>query len=179
MRHCFWLPDLEYYDDRYSEWKEYEDFLYSIFREDFIDTVPLFDNDRVNVKRYPFEFGKEEAFFHTTCQDYSHNGDRVPDFRRCERIRWIRAFIDYHTCDPINCEDCEGIKIWWEDYKGRDRVHLLSEEEKYLVVLEKRTGYYLLITAFYYDRDHSLRKALKRYKAWLESGQQVPGATEK
>ena len=81
-----WLPTQELYEN-YDSWKEYEDMLYSIFKHDFLDDYPCFENVRVNVKHYPIEYGKEEAFFHTTCKDYSGDGERVPDFRRCERIR--------------------------------------------------------------------------------------------
>ena len=64
-----WLPDYEYYED-YDSWQEYEDTLYSIFKSDFIDSRPQFDGKRVNIRRHPIKYGKEEAFFHVTCQDY-------------------------------------------------------------------------------------------------------------
>ena len=44
--------------------------------------------------------------------------------------------------------------------------HLLLEEERYMVVLEERKGYFLLITAFYLDYDHALQKQLKHYKQY-------------
>jgi hypothetical protein len=43
---------------------------------------------------------------------------------------------------------------------------LLLEEERYMVVLERREGYYLLITAFYFDYNHALRKQLKHYEQY-------------
>ena len=58
-----WLPDYEYYEG-YDSWQEYEDTLYSIFKADFIDSYPQFDGKRVNIRRHPIEYGKEEAFFH-------------------------------------------------------------------------------------------------------------------
>ena len=57
-----WLPTQELYEN-YDSWKEYEDMLYSIFKHDFLDDYPCFENVRVNVKHYPIEYGKEEAFF--------------------------------------------------------------------------------------------------------------------
>ena len=42
------------------------------------------------------------------------------------------------------------------------------EEEKYMVVLEKRDTYYLLITSFYFDYEHSLEKQLKHYEKYKE-----------
>ena len=130
---------------------------------DFLDDYPCFENVRVNVKHYPIEYGKEEAFFHTTCKDYSGDGERVPDFRRCERIRWIRAFIENYNCDSSLCPNCDGIKVWREPYKSKTRVHILLEEERYVVILEDRKKYFLLITAFYLDYDNALEKQLKHY----------------
>lgn len=172
MREGCWLPQIECCDDL-SKWEPYQDFIYSIFKKDFIDSYPLYENVRVNVKHYPVEYGKVEAFFHTTCKDYDGSGERSPDLRRCERIRWIRAFIE-NKCDPTKCEDCDGIKTWREPYKSRIRVHILLEEEKYMVVLEHRpkTGeheeFYLLITAFYLDYQHAMEKQLRHYRQFRD-----------
>ena len=157
-----WIPKLEPYDG-YDTWKDYEDLLYSIFKHDFIDSHPDFEGKRVAIRREPIEYGKEEAFFHVTCQDYSKEGDRVPDLRRCERIRWVRAFIENYNCDPSACPECEGVKVWSEPYKNNSRVHILLEEERYIVVIERRNTYCLLVTAFYFDQDHALKKKLKHY----------------
>lgn len=166
MNATCWLPALEFFDDYGNDWATYEAALYTIFKEDFLDSHPFYKKIRVSVKHYPIEYGKEEAFFHTTCKNYTGGGERVPDFRRCERIRWIRAFIENYNCDPTQCEDCEGVKVWNEPYKSKTRVHLLLEEERYMVVLEKREGYYLLITAFYLDYDNALNKQLKHYEQY-------------
>ena len=163
-----WLPCMEYYDD-YESWNAYENALYDIFKADFLDSHPLFENTRVSVKHYPIEFGKEEAFFHTTCKDYTGGGERVPDFRRCERIRWIRAFIENYDCDATLCDSCDGVKVWREPYKSKTRVHILLEEERYVVILEERPGYFLLITAFYLDYGNALRKQLKHYEQYKDN----------
>lgn len=162
-----WVPNLEYYDD-YNSWNEYEDALYAIFQHDFLDSYPQFENTRVNVRHYPIEYGKEDAFFHTTCKDYRGQGERDPDFRRCERIRWIRAFIENYNCDASLCEECDGVKVWREPFKSRTRVHILLEEERYVVILEEREKYFLLITAFYLDYDNALQKQLKHYEQYKQ-----------
>lgn len=159
-----WLPNLEYYD-YYDSWDEYQDTLYSIFKSDFIDSHPHFEGKQVNIRRHPIEYGKEEAFFHVTCQDYLKDGERVPDFRRCERIRWVRAFIENYKCDSTLCDECDGVKVWKMPYKSNYRVHMLLEEERYMVVVEPRENYCLLITAFYLEHDHTLRKKVKEYEA--------------
>lgn len=160
-----WLPEQEEYIG-YDSWSDYQDVLYDIFKNDFILQHPKFEGKQVNIRKHPIEYGKEEAFFHVTCQDYSKDGERVPDFRRCERIRWVKAFIEHYNCDASLCEACDGIKVWSEPYKSNSRVHILLEEEKYMVVLERRETYNLLITAFYFDHEHALEKKLKHYEKY-------------
>lgn len=163
MTKCPWLPPLEIYEPC-CEWIQYENKIYEIFSRDFIETYPIYNNKQIKIRHYPMEFGKEEAFFHVTCQVYS-NSNRDPDFRRCERIRWVRKFIENYTCCN-KCDLCGGIKIWEKPYKNTCRVHFLLEEEKYMVVLEERLNYYLLITAFYIERNHTLRKKIKEYQKY-------------
>ena len=168
MRAGCWVPPIEECNSL-GNWKQYQERIYSIFKQDFIDSVPLYESVNVNIKHYPIEYGKEEAFYHVTCKDYNNCGDRVPDLRRCERIRWVRAFIE-NNCNLMMCEECEGIKTWRERYKNKTRVHILLEEEKYMVVLEHRPQtenhkeYFLLITAFYFDYDNALKKQLNHYE---------------
>lgn len=162
--HC-WVPNCEYFDG-YDSWQEYESILYEIFKTDFIESHPQYDGQQVNIRKYPIEYGKEEAFFHVTCQDYLKDGKRAPDLRRCERIRWVRAFIENSRSDSTLCDECEGIKIWKKPYKSNFRVHILLEEERYMVVLEPRNSYCLLITAFYIEHDHSLHKKVKEYESY-------------
>lgn len=179
MIDCKWLPDLLLYDD-YESWDAFQDELYRIFCEDFKNSYPVFENKRVKIRYNPIEFGKEEGFFHVTCQDYQKDNNRVPDFRRCERIRWVRKFIENYKCNLEECEDCEGMKVWEEPYKMYSRVHILLEEERYMVVIERRENYCLLITGFYFDREHQLRKTLKRYetyKAKSASQSETPSGT--
>ena len=89
--------------------------------------------------------------------------DRTPDLRRCERIGWLRAIID-------NADD-DRVKVWENERtgtKGRERSVLLwLEEEDFLVVLGKRAGYYLLVTAYQTNRDHTRRKLRREYEAYV------------
>ena len=57
-----WLPNLEYYDD-YNSWNEYEDALYAIFKHDFLDSYPQFENTRVNVRHIQLSMEKRTHFF--------------------------------------------------------------------------------------------------------------------
>lgn len=166
---CEWLPGLMLYEDYDNSWKKYEQALYESFCEDFIESKPQFQGKNVAIRRYPIEYGKEEAFYHITCQDYYKNDNRVPDFRRCERIKWVRKFIENYACNREECKECSGIKTWEEIHKNRTRIHILFEEERFIVVIEKRDIYYLLVTAYYFDHKHTLNKKLKKYKEYQKT----------
>ena len=165
---CKWLPDLIPCTD-WTKFDEYEEKIYQIFKGDFIDTHPSFQGTPVKIRYQPYHNGREEAFFHITSQEYAHDGERLPDNKRCERIRWVRAFIENHECDDICPEPCDGVKVWYEMYRNYRRYHLLLEEENYMVLIEKRQSYTLLITAYYFDHPHSMRKQLKKYNEFWKA----------
>jgi hypothetical protein len=172
MQNDCWLPCIEEFNDYGGNWKNYEDILYSIFKNDFIDSRPTFEGKHVKIRSHPMEGGKEQTFVHiTTSKDDKKDGKRIPDMRRCERMRWVRAFIENYNCDPSKCTDCDGVKIWEEDVNSGSvkRVHLLLEEERFIVVLERRDTYFFLITAFYFEHDHWLRKKVQKYKNYWKT----------
>ena len=165
MINCTWLPELIVCNN-FGRFIEYQDVIYELFKKDFILSHPTFDYKRVNIRKHPMDQGKEEAFFHVTCKDYSNVGDRVPDPRRCERIRWVRSFIENFLCHRDECFNCDGIKVWNQPYHSTSRTHIFLSEERYVVVLEKRAEYYLLLTAYYIEEDHSLAKLIRRYERY-------------
>lgn len=162
------LAALIFFEDMEGGWAEYQEKLYSVFCRDLKGTGFTFRGKTVKIRYQPIEFGKEEAFFHITCQDYKKDGDRVPDFRRCERIAWVRQFVE--AADADASVEFEGstyeLKIWTERVKNDLRYHILCEELKFMVVVAERDRYCLLITAFYFEHDHSLRKKLEKYKEY-------------
>jgi len=83
---------------------------------------------------------------------------------RLKTIRWVRAFIENYNNCQTPCPPCSGIKVWEQPYKTKYRTHILLEEERYIVVLENRDDYILLVTAFFFDQDRRLENALKQYE---------------
>ena len=77
----------------------------------------------------------------------------------------IENYLCKENCSNI---ECDGIKIWEEPYKMYSRVHFLFEEERYLLILEKRETYNLLITAYYLEYDNALEKQLKHYNQFAK-----------
>lgn len=162
---CLNLPPLIELSDFNGNWTRYENQLYEIFLTDFVDSSPHLFGKPVRYRKNPMILDKIQAFFHITSENTSKlddPNDRIPDFRRCERIHWVRKFLE-------NCGCHNGcIKFWPEKRGPYKRWHLLLEEVKFMVVVEEREDYNLLITSFYIERDHQLRKKLKKYNEYKE-----------
>lgn len=180
MGEC-WIPDLVRCRDL-SRWAEYDKLLYRIFRSDFIESRPVYRGLPVRIRYEPRFDEREEAYWHLTCKDYDHKSglpdDREPDIDRCERILWPRAFIEHNQ--ECGCcsrpDDCGGAIVWVSTHKSRhqnrSRVKILVEDERYMVVLEPRDKYCLLITAFYFQEEWKLRRTLDeaRKKGAVKAG---------
>jgi hypothetical protein len=135
-----WLPPLVLLEDYGGNWGQYLNVLYKFFEEDFIDSAPTLGGMKVVLKRHPVEKGKEATFWHLISEGKSEE-DRLPDLRRCERVRWPRPIIEHY--------DQPAIKFWVNERGGEKRICLWFEEEEYLVVLAKRHGYVILWTAYW------------------------------
>jgi hypothetical protein len=149
-----WLPPLFHFK---GNWTLYLSALYELFEADFIEAKPRFRGRRIGLKRHPTSEGKEATFWHL-IQEGPVEESRLPDLKRCERIRWPRPIIE-------NSED-STLRVWMNIRKGEARVLLFLEEEEYLVVLAERKGYLLLWTAFLVDKPHRKRKLIKEFEDW-------------
>lgn len=168
---CLWLSETIPYCG-YSSWSDYENLLYDIYLEDFIKNTPYILEKPVRVRKNPKIEGKDQTFFHITSNsDFAKTNDpndRLPDLRRCERIKWPRDIIDNYICEE-ECRSCNKLKVWREKYKGNDRIHILFEDVNFLIVLEERTEYVLFITSFYMKYNHEVRKQIKKYERYIRS----------
>jgi hypothetical protein len=156
-----WLPPLVLFEDYDGNWERYLRVLYAYFKQDFIDSRPEFKGTRLGFKRDSMIEGKEATFWHVISEGNVEE-ERLPDLRRCERIRWPRPVIE-HADKPV-------IKIWENYRKGEKRINLWLENQEYLVVLAVRKTYILLWTAYTVTQPH--RKALfqKEYEAFKKAG---------
>ena len=168
MNDCKWLPAIVECKD-FTKWNEYLEEIYKIFKKDFVNTKPIFENKIVNFRRAPMDGKYEHTFTHLTHKDEYHNSDnpndRIPDPRRAERIGWNRAIIDNYKCNE-QCENCDKVLHFEEYYKKNIRVYLLFRNVKFLVILEKRESYNLLITGYYIEYEHTMKKYIKKYEQY-------------
>ena len=182
MRKCSVSEDKECLPDiieceNLLDWNNYLDRLYeTVFKKDFLLSFPVFNGLRVIIRREPMDGKYERAFIHMTHRDYFHTAkdpnDREPDFRRSERISWIRRLIENYTCNVES--NCGNILYWEQMFRGYVRSNLLFKDEMFLIVLEKRNGVYLFITSFYLDDDFELEKRLKKHRTYIGQKQKAP-----
>lgn len=156
-----WLPPLILFEDYQGNWKKYLAALYIVYQNDFVNSRPKFQGDTLAVKRHPVVEGKEATFWHL-IQEGDVEKDRIPNFRRCERIQWPRPIIEH--------ADESDIKIWENRRQGETRICIWLENRDYLVILAKRNTYTLFWTAYPVTREHTKRKLQKEYDAFKKAG---------
>lgn len=162
MARCYPNSFLEKQEN--ENYTNYFDRLYEIFKNEILNKLTI-NGLPVHVREFPPEgLPREEAFYHLTCRDYTKGKTyRQPDYNRSKRIKFIKSIIE----NASNCPDCSldklcnGILIWKKPWKKTHRYYLFLQEKDFIVVLEKRPKFYLLITSFYVDfhkREHYLQE---------------------
>ena len=163
---CKWLPALLPEPDWNSYYPGYENFLYNLFQKIYLDSCkPIYFLGKIVRFRFkPYEHGKEEVFFHLTCKDEDQIRNRTPDRNRFLRLEWTRSFIENYTCTDI-C--CSTKPLFWKNTNQKNRYKILFHN--FLVVLEDRNTYFLLITGFYVPDEYYIRGLLKEYEKTKEA----------
>lgn len=156
-----WLPDLINLN---GDWQnEIVPKLYKYFSDDFKSGSLCFTNIPVWIDYKKEEGDKyEEIFWHLISKAVDNNGtnDRIPDFRRSERLRWCATMIRNHTKNDL--------KIW-RIIEGRNlNLYIWLENYDYVVILKiipkHRKTVAFLKTAFYLDNPNMRRRLQKKYK---------------
>lgn len=153
-----WLPGLVFFN---GDWLPYLEKIYGYFYQDFVANMPRFNGKKLALKKHPMHEGKEATFWHM-IQEGDNEADRIPDFRRCERIRWPKVIIE-------NFDD-ELIRVWRNERRGEGRICIWFEQESYLVILAERKNYLLPWTAYVVEQSHAKRKLRKEYERWVQQG---------
>lgn len=157
MDDCKWLPPMFKWPE-WDDYKSYEQELYELFKEKVIDGSIEFMGKSVQIRWYPLDNGKEEAFYHCTCKKYNSSDDRQPDPYRMIRLPWLTEIIKNHDCTYECCE--EKPLVWRKKFHNKMwRYHIYFR--RYLIVLEKREKYFLLISAFYVESNGYHKSLLK------------------
>ena len=146
-----WLPPLVCLEDCNGNWTLYLNAVYGHFRNDFVKSCPSVEGRRCGIMRTPITDGKEATFWHIISEGKIES-ERVPDLRRCERIRWPRPIIEAMGSTRVCC---------WRRDAGQPRILLALPDFSYLVVLKDLGNYVLLLTAYCVEPGHHRRKLAK------------------
>jgi hypothetical protein len=156
---CDVLPEIVTLEQSGGSWCNYEDKLYEIFKNEFIINIPTFMNKPIGIFTSKMYNNKEKTFWHIISEG-KDEFNRNPDMRRCERIKWVREFIDTSKC--INCGE---IKIWKAIHKNKKmRYKIWCEKTDFIVILEERANVFMLITAYLVTYSHVRKKLKKEYE---------------
>lgn len=159
-----WLPPLLLLDDDAGDWEAYLERLHQQFVADFVDSRPGWPGKRVNLKRHPEHEGKSATFWHMISTG-EREADRLPDFRRCERIAWPRAMID--AFDGAEPDAAEPRIVWWQEERwNENRYNLALPDFSYVVIVADRGEYVLPWTAYWVEQEHRRRKLRKAFRAF-------------
>jgi len=152
-----WLPPLF----SINPWRHdtYE-LLYQIFHKDFISHKVKYLENKIIISKLK-DADKELTFWHITTREnkeIKQASERFPDFRRCERLPWLRPMIEGcpHT-DILSWENLEG--------DGTIKVYVWLKEYDYIAILKKTNKGLILITAYWLEYENAKRKLIKKYEA--------------
>lgn len=145
-----------------GDWSDYLDLIYEHYLDDLIRTVRHLKGKPIRARFNPETQGKGFSFWHVISEGDDED-ERLPDPRRCERIRWIAWVLE----EAAN--GAEHILTWNTQRTLRrgtvERLVLFCEEFAYAVILEERVDHFLLVSAY----PVSERRARKLRTEWETS----------
>lgn len=160
-----WLPNLILFENAGGDWNAYLEVLYAGYEADFVASKPTWPGKRVSLKRHREYQGKGATSWHFISEG-SNEDERIPDFRRCERIRWPRPIMDAFP----DREWAEGDLIfWWKSQRGREWRYVLAIDDfSYVVVVADRGEYVMPWTAYHVAQSHRQAKLRREYETYWE-----------
>lgn len=144
------LPFGERFDPSVHSEVDYLDGLYQIFLTDLVRGNLHWKTPakKISLRRQPEIEGRHAIFWHIVSGGSEVETDRKLDEERCIRIGWIRPILEQFNEDFPD----EQLVNWWVSpdprWKGR-RYGLATDDYDYVVFIEERRAYALLISAYH------------------------------
>ena len=158
MDTCDNLPELIKLNQYNGDWKEYEEKLYSVFKEAFIDNTQYFLGKPIGIFTDKMYNNKEKTFWHVISEGPSEF-ERNPELRRCERVGWINTIVNL-----IYCNNCEEIYKWKYRHSNKKfRYKIWCRKTNFIVILEERKNTFMLMTAYIVKYNHTKEKLEREY----------------
>lgn len=163
MSNLEWLPDIIPFSDFNSDFNKYLGHLYTIFKKDFIDSVPFYNGkpvyfDKKIIKDYPV------CFWHLITDYKIEDCERVDianlSLLRCERICWIRPVIENNTHEAVSV---------WPNKRGKKMNTLFfMEDHDYLVILTNVKNRFYLVSAYFINYPHRKEQLIQERDIFLQ-----------
>ncbi len=74
--------------------------------------------------------------------------------------------MEYNIYCDESCMECDKFLYFEQYYKNRVRAYFLFKDVRFLVIIEKREEYNLLITGFYIEYENAMKKYIKKYETY-------------
>ncbi len=138
--------------------------LHDAFIEDFVTNPFQVDGSMVRIKvnlskhlGLPAFFGQYgHDFVHLITRRSDYTNRRVFEPNRAQRIHWIKPILQ-------NCHE-RCIKCYkFTESNGKDRDYFWYEEKKYIVILERISEDYWLISGHCVDDEQKHRRRFQKY----------------
>ncbi len=158
-----WLPDLILLQDFKGNWNSYIDMVYQAYHEDFVKKRPLFQKTPIFVRYHPSYEEKGATFWHLVSEGIEES-ERIPDLRRCERIRWPKSMIEKANSGEVRV--WESMRPW----KGQvqRRINFALRDFSYIVVIAETSKGFTLVTAYHLEKIRRREKLKKEYEIFSE-----------
>ena len=132
------LPELYEF---HGDWTSYVEELYDIYLDEVANGGLRFNDLPLQTRYRPETDGKGYGFWHVISNGKEEE-ERDIDLRRCERLPWVRHWI-------LEAKQPPAPISWWKYKRGTEtHIVIFNEEEKFVVILAERNGYYLLKSAY-------------------------------
>jgi hypothetical protein len=153
-----------------GDWETYVESVYQRYYADIIAQPPSIWGNAVKVRWNPVSKDKPFNFWHVISEGEVEE-DRTPDLTRCARIGWIAWVL---SCCDQNHECVRWYLSERSTSRGR-KVNLVlwAHEENYVVIVEPRPGYALLVSA-YPVIGRRTDKLQKEYDAFIAAPKPIP-----
>lgn len=147
------LPLGNRFDPAVTSENEYLDVLYQTFLTDLVrgDLHWKTPATKISLRRQPEIAGRHATFWHIVSGGSTAEVERELDAERCIRIGWIRPLIEQFNSDFPD----ERLVHWWVSPNPRWRGYrygLATDGYDYVVFIDERRDFALLISAYYVDR---------------------------
>ena len=143
--------------------KEQLNALYAEFERDFINEQFIFKGVKVKIILKKSHIQGYEACPETFVHLITRKGQsniRVFDRHRANKIHWIRCILE-------NYEDEDITYFEYSESSGALREYYWFKDGNYIVIMERITPYYLIITSFHIDNAKN-RKYYEAREVWYK-----------